>query len=232
MREQYEPARTPLTFAKYEDPYERERAGIIAALIPAGDGDLAVDVGCGPGFFSRLLAVRGWRPTAIDSEPRNLESAARFAAVTEEGDAVRVLRGLPDGRYGLVVAFEIIEHMPRPRGEELAAEARRILRPGGRLILSTPNRLSPQGLGGYYWDQKIRRRRTWRAWDETHVHIYSSREIRRLLVRQGFVVDRTTGYYYEGSLPFVGRWKLPLVKTARFPLSRFGFDQILECHRP
>ena len=121
--------------------------------------------------------------------------------------------------------------MPKPIGKKLLMEIIRILKPHGGLIISTPNRYSPEGLGDYYWGERIRGWERWTAWDSTHVHIYSSSEILRLLKTTGFAVDRVTGYYYEGRLPFIGRWKLPLTKSAMFPLNRLGFNVIVEGHK-
>jgi len=95
---------------------------------------------------------------------------------------------------------------------------------------TSPQPSIPEGFGGYYWGEKIRGWRKWDAWDKTHVHIYSSLELLRLMKEAGFGVDRITGYYYEGLLPLIGRWRLPLTSTTRFPLNRLGFKIIVECH--
>jgi hypothetical protein len=87
------------------------------------------------------------------------------------------------------------------------------------------------GLGEYYWGEKVRGWGKWTAWDATHVHIYSSCEIASFVKAFGFVLDRVTGYHYEGTLPFIGRYRLPLEKSARFPISWMGFNVMLECHK-
>ncbi len=214
---------------EYEHPYEQARREIVASLLPAGEGRLALDVGCGPGVYSRLLAEAGWRVEAVDADAENLQHAQ--AAATYPGDAVDILPTLPERRFDLVLALEIIEHMPLARGETLLREIRRVLAPGGTLILSTPNRFSPEGLVGYYLNEKIRHARAWQAWDPSHVHIYSSPEILRLLRRAGFSIVSVTGYWYETRLSWLGRVALPLVSTRRFPLNRFGFQLIVESRR-
>lgn len=227
--ENFRATSTPFRLSKYQGAYEAGRVAILTDLIPDGQNRFAVDVGCGPGFYSNLLASRGFSTTSIDTDASNLESAARFAAETFQGDAVDVLAELPAAKYHLALALEIIEHMPRARGETLLERLHRLLAPGGRLLLSTPNRLSPEGLAGYYWHEKVRRKAVWKAWDPTHVHIYSSFEIVALLRAHGFRVLRATGYDYHLPVPRLGRVKLLISRSSVFPLNRFGFNLILEC---
>jgi 2-polyprenyl-3-methyl-5-hydroxy-6-metoxy-1,4-benzoquinol methylase len=176
-----------------------------------------------------LLASRGFAVTSIDTDPANLASASQFAAETRQGDAVEVVAELPAEKYRFALLLEIIEHMPKPRGETLLTRIHRLLARGGKLLLSTPNRLSPEGLAGYYVNEKLLRRGVWKAWDPTHVHIYTSFEIIRTLRAQGFRVERATGYDYGLPVPGVGRVKLGPTHTSLFPLNRFAFDVILEC---
>jgi len=228
---QFQASHTPLDFSKYEKPYEIHRVKILKDLMPSGCGKSAIDCGCGPGYFSRELSSKGWKVIAIDTDPENIESARNYAHETHLGDALSLLSEFPESQYDLVLAFEIIEHMPKPQGKNLLMEIRRVLKPHGGLRISTPNRFSPEGLAGYYWGERIKGWERWTAWDSTHVHIYSSSEILHLLGTVGFAVDRITGYYYEGSLPVIGRWKLPLVKSTVFPFNRIGFNIMIECHK-
>lgn len=227
----FTPTNTPFDESKYTTPYEMGRVALLESLIPAGNGAAAVDLGCGPGHFSRVLTARGWRTTAVDTDSSNIALAGAHAAETRLGDALGVLRTLPAGQFELAVAFEIIEHMPRELGEDLVRAIAGVLKPGGRLLISTPNRHSPEGLGGYYWGEKLRRRKRWTAWDVTHVYIYSAPEILQLLSANGFAVTAVAGYHYEGSLPVIGKWRLPLQVSRRAPWNRLGFNIVVECRR-
>lgn len=218
---------TPIDLEKYDRPYEVGRASILRALLPEGGGQQALDVGCGPGYFSRELATRGWRTTAIDTDPTNIEAARAVADVVLQGGALDVIPTLTTGAYGLVLCLEIIEHMPREHGVLLVESLARVLAPGGLLLLSTPNRHSPEGLGGLYWGERVRRWGRWTAWDPTHVHIYSSSEILRLLRGCGFSPEKVVGFHYAGTLPLIGDWHLPLEHSSRFPLNRVGFNTIV-----
>ena len=57
----------------------------------------------------------------------------------ELADGVEVLRGLAGGSLGGVVAFHVVEHLPAEVLVELLAQAARVIRPGGGIILETPN---------------------------------------------------------------------------------------------
>jgi 2-polyprenyl-3-methyl-5-hydroxy-6-metoxy-1,4-benzoquinol methylase len=230
--EQFQFSHTPVDAGKYRaGPYELGRTKIIEELIPDGRQRKAIDLGCGSGYFCEVLSNRGWSVMAVDTDPVNVETARRFVSEASLGDAISVLSGLPQDHFDLILALEIIEHMPREYGEKLLEEIWRVLRPGGKLLLSTPNRYSPEGLGGYYWGEKVRGWGRWDAWDDTHVHIYNSAEIIRLLRGCGLIVERVTGYWYGGVLPLIGRWRLPLRKSSLFPLNRLGFNIILECRK-
>lgn len=229
--DQFQASHTPFDFTKYKKPYEIRRIEILSKVLASVQGETAVDIGCGPGFFSKMLASKGWSVTAIDTDRENVESAGQYAQETHLGNAPTILATFPESYYDLILALEIVEHMPKSHAADLLAEITRTLKPRGSLIISTPNRFSLEGLGGYYWGEKIRGRGKWTAWDSTHVHIYSSLEILQLLRTCGFAIDRITGYHYEGRFPVIGRLRLPLVKSTVFPLNRLGFNVIIECHK-
>ncbi len=104
-------------------------------------GKRVVDIGCGAGYGAAELARSAASVIGID----NSCEAIRYATAHYPAANVRFLCGsgtalpLPDASVDLVVAFEMIEHLPDWR--RLLAEARRVLAPGGEFIVSTPNKL-------------------------------------------------------------------------------------------
>lgn len=222
----FRPSKTVIDPAKYGDAlYEVKRLDTLKNAIPAGGRKKAVDIGSGPGVITRMLTEIGWVVTSIDTEPQNLDRAKVWADQTTPGDANSVLPLYPPESFDLAVALEIIEHMPREEGGQMVANIRRVLKPGGRLLLSTPNRYSLPGLKGYYWEEKIRRRGTWNAWDPTHVYIYSTPEIVRILERQRFLIENIVGYWY-GVNEYL---RLPFYSTSLFPINYLGFNTIINC---
>src|SRR5262245_51249776 len=104
-------------------------------------GKRVLDAGCGAGYGSAELAGTAEQVTGIDRAPEALE----FARSNYQKENLRFDQGAceslpyPDASFDLVVAFEVIEHLENWRG--LLLEARRVLAPGGQLVVSTPNRL-------------------------------------------------------------------------------------------
>jgi len=222
---------TPVDPSKYDSVYERKRTEIMEGIVPCAQSGLALDIGCGSGHYTKILMEKGWRTTAIDADNRNIELAKDYASEAFMGDATAVLRRFSANHYDLALMLEIVEHMAKRDARTVLEEVYRVLRQEGRLILSTPNRLSLEGLGGYYWGERIRGRGKWNAWDPTHVHIYTSFEIIGLLKECGFGIERIMGYWYEAYFPPMGRWKLPLLVSKRWLFNRFGYIVILECCR-
>ncbi|MEV0805588.1 methyltransferase domain-containing protein [Micromonospora sp. NPDC050200] len=108
-----------------------------AALVPpAGRPDaLLVDLGCGAGLLAPHLAGKGYRHVGVDLTRSALAQAAPHGVTVVNGDATAV--PLADGCADVVAAGELLEHVPDWR--RAVAEACRLLRPGGLLVLDTLN---------------------------------------------------------------------------------------------
>ncbi len=105
-------------------------------------GKRVLDVACGEGYGSALLAGVATSVTGIDIDAGAIRHArARYSAVAnvrfEEGSAVAL--PLPDASVDVVVSFETIEHLPRADQPRMLAEIARVLAPDGMLVLSAPN---------------------------------------------------------------------------------------------
>src|SRR5215831_16552047 len=133
----------------------RLRVDRIKALISdlAGDGHRqrkALDAGCSHGVYSILLAESGFTVLGIDINNEEVERARTWArnrglnALVEfqVGDIQAI--NSADSSFDLVVCSEVLEHIDNPSSG--AKELYRVLRPGGRLIMSMPNMGSLFGL--------------------------------------------------------------------------------------
>lgn len=113
------------------------RCEVLPRLAPAGDW---LDVGCGSGVFSRMLAESGARVLGLDGAPAMVEAAR--AASPAGNPRFEVGRVEDVGALGQTfdgaICLSVLEYLPDP-GAALAAIAGR-LKPGGRLALSAPNR--------------------------------------------------------------------------------------------
>jgi len=109
----------------------------------SAQGKEVLDIACGTGYGAPIFAaagVKGYRGMDISAEA--IEMAETRYRVSPKisfmlGDACR-LEGIEDGTIDVVVSFETIEHLADPR--RFLAGLRRVLVPGGTLIVSTPNR--------------------------------------------------------------------------------------------
>ncbi|HEX8593764.1 MAG TPA: methyltransferase domain-containing protein [Pseudomonas sp.] len=116
--------------------------------------DLPVlDLGCGRGEWLELLCREGYEPSGVDLDDGMLEACGVLGLPARKDDALGALRSLPDNSLIAVTGFHIAEHIPFPVLQELVAEALRVLRPAGLLILETPNAESVVvGTNSFYLD--------------------------------------------------------------------------------
>ena len=118
------------------------RLDYVAARAPL-QGARVLDVGCGGGLLSEALAARGAQVTAIDLAPDLLQVARLHGletgvAVDYRLSSVEALATEQPGAYDAITCMELLEHVPDPASVVGACAA--LLRPGGRLFLSTLNR--------------------------------------------------------------------------------------------
>ena len=124
---------------------EAEHLGRYAWAASLAPGRRVLDAGCGMAYGSAMLAEVGAQEVVgVDRSEPVLE-----AARARVGGSVRLehadVNALPfeDGEFGLVVCFEVIEHVEEPLA--VLDELRRVLAPDGLLAISSPNRRRSQG---------------------------------------------------------------------------------------
>ena len=101
--------------------------------VAAGPGSLLVDLACGGGLLAPHLAGKGHRHVGLDLSSSALATARAHGVLPVRGDVLRL--PFADEVADVVVAGEVLEHVPDlPRA---VAEACRILRPGGTLVVDT-----------------------------------------------------------------------------------------------
>lgn len=116
------------------------RIALISNLLPVDSArKSALEVGCGTGRISEFLSSHVASLVVTDlSERLASDVGKRLGVKWRQGDACD-LRGIADGSQELVVSSEVIEHTPDPR--KAIAEMARIVRPGGYVIITSPNKL-------------------------------------------------------------------------------------------
>lgn len=202
----------------YQAPLQREvlvdivptgwpRGRVEAILAHAGQGQVVLDVGCGGGHLLFQLRHRFAQLIGLEFSPHRLEQARLnlaglpFTAMQGSAEAMTAVAG---GSVDCVVSADTIEHVPDVY--RAVAEIFRVLRPGGRLVINTPNiafikkRLllllgrfpstsqRNEGLGSDV------------LFDGGHLHYFTFRSLSLLLQRAGFSIERTVGYGKWGRL--------------------------------
>ncbi|MEX0650112.1 MAG: class I SAM-dependent methyltransferase [Candidatus Andersenbacteria bacterium] len=121
--------RLPIDLGQGHYRHETKAKTVAFALAGDGNGKKALDFGCGDGFWSEQLKSRGWDVTSVD----NYDFRYKY---TQQVDAEQKL-SFPDNTFELVWVLEVVEHVKHV--EQLLDEFRRITKPGGRIIITTPN---------------------------------------------------------------------------------------------
>jgi SAM-dependent methyltransferase len=101
-------------------------------------GKRVLDAGCGVGYGSAFLGETARSVLGVDVSGEAIDYARTRYGGGRVEFAVDDLQelGRADGEFDVVVAFEVIEHLPHP--ERFVSEARRVLKPDGVLVVSTP----------------------------------------------------------------------------------------------
>lgn len=99
----------------------------------------AVDLGCGRGEWLELLLKNEFKPLGVDLDAGMLSSCAERGLPTAHGDAITHLRALDDESQCVVSGFHVAEHLDFDALNKLVRDSFRVLKPGGILILETPN---------------------------------------------------------------------------------------------
>ncbi len=119
------------------------RARIVAAVLPQGGGHL-LDFGCGNGAQTLLLVPSFKKITGVDINESFLEGFYTALKSCPLKEKIQLLAtggapvNLPDASIDVATSFTVLEHVP----DEMAVlnDLHRLLRPGGRLLLTVPNR--------------------------------------------------------------------------------------------
>ena len=127
----------------------RQRRGLRTMFIGKASPGRLLEVGSGSGRFLNRMRKAGWSVDGIDFDPvAAARIQERFGIPVAVGSLPEL--GYPEGEYDVVAMSQVLEHVADPVA--LLKECRRVLRPGGRLVLSTPNARSlAHRLYGRHW---------------------------------------------------------------------------------
>ena len=184
-------------------------------------GKLALDAGCGTGWFSQAAEQRGARVVALDLGPRLLARVAQKCHAMRTAGSILELP-FADDTFDLVISSEVLEHIPDAGGA--IREFHRVLKPGGVLLLTTPNKRWHFAI---WWATTLRLRpyrglENWVGWSE----------LQRLLNHAGLTIEEMKGFHL---VPFVSPLLYPVLDWC----DRFGhalgpvmLNMAVRCRKP
>jgi len=163
-----------------ENYWFRRHEVVYEFLAPLVAGQQVLEVGCGEGYGTALLARSAARIVGVDYDAAAAAHAARSYPAARFARANLAALPVPSGSFDALVTLQVIEHVWNH--PEFLGECRRALRPGGTLFVTTPNRLTftPGS------DVPV---------NPFHTKEFTADELVGLIARCGFVVDDVFGLH-------------------------------------
>jgi 2-polyprenyl-3-methyl-5-hydroxy-6-metoxy-1,4-benzoquinol methylase len=146
-----------------------------------------LEVGCGAGLFLKAAERAGWSVSGLDVMTAGVDFARTVLGLNVSPSAVEDA-DLQPGSYDVVALFDVIEHISNPK--QLLAHLRTLLRPGGCLVLSTPNvdGISRRALGS-----------SWAVLNPGEHLFYFSETTLSAMLKQAGYVDVSFDRHYAGA---------------------------------
>jgi SAM-dependent methyltransferase len=187
---------------------QERRLEMIRRFVPLEDARV-LDIGCGLGMYVRRFSDFTSRAFGIDIDVERVKRGAREGV---RGLTLAVAEALPfaDNVFDGVLLNEVIEHVRSDR--ETLAEALRVTRPGGRIVIFAPNRFYPFETHGIYLGKRYK-------FGNIPLVNYLPDPLRNRLVPHARAYTRARLQSVTHGLP--GRW---LSWTVIYP----GFDNVVE----
>lgn len=163
---------------------------LIGQVIDFVPGGRILDVGCGNGWNVRLYQAAGWEAYGVEPNATAVANARSRGLNVVAGSVLEA--GFRADFFDAITMYQVLEHVASPR--DLLRECGRILKPGGRCVVSVPNIEC--------YDQSLFQA-DWIPLDvPRHLYHYSIATLPKMLVAAGFRVDRVKAQY----LTFSSTW--------------------------
>ncbi|MCB9769689.1 MAG: methyltransferase domain-containing protein [Candidatus Omnitrophica bacterium] len=184
-------------------------------------GKRLLDAGSGTGWFSKRATERGARVTSIDIGHQLLKKVGEKCQTDRAANDI-CRTGLASESFDFIVSSEVIEHVPEPRLS--ITELNRLLKPGGVIVLSTPNKV-------WHFAITLANKMGARPY-EGYENWVGYGELRRWFEEEGLTVEKQIGLHL---FPFVHPIFYPILDFMdRFgkPLGPVMLNQAIRARKP
>jgi 2-polyprenyl-3-methyl-5-hydroxy-6-metoxy-1,4-benzoquinol methylase len=163
----------------------------VQKYLPPIKTDVCLDVGCGSGIVSSFLGKSAGRVLGIDCSPAAIDFATRQYATDNVSFRLGYIDKTldEDGSVDKIYCFEVIEHVFLAQAGEMLGAFHRVLKPGGAVLLTTPNTHSAWPLIEWTMD---RLGLAPKLAQDQHVEGYHRKKLAALCQSNGFVVQANT----------------------------------------
>jgi O-antigen chain-terminating methyltransferase len=136
-----EPLSKDFLYRRLEDGLRGSEAEVRANLLPYVERAIApvIDVGCGRGEFLLLCRERGVEARGFDTNERSVADLRARDIAADVAGVPECFASYADGSVGSILATHVVEHLPVEILFDFFRESSRVLRPGGLLMIETPN---------------------------------------------------------------------------------------------
>ena len=190
-----------LSMAIYFNPARRSDLDFSVMYLPAQPGGRVLEVGCGSGKMLKVMKDLDWCVEGVDFDPVAVENAKSKGLNVRLGNLEA--QEYPESHFDANIMSHLIEHVYKPL--QLVKECYRILKPGGTLVIATPNSSS--------WGHRIYGK-DWRGLETPrHLYVYTISSLSRLAESEGFQTIKKWTSIRGGSWMFIGSRSIRLKKN-------------------
>ena len=203
-----------LTFQKYEYSYKNSNLGhhhayltkplmeminkIVSISTESQKKPRILDIGCGNGSFTNFIALNGYEVVGVEESESGIKLASNNFPDCQfiQGSIYNLPYKEFNDKFDIIISLEVIEHLFYPK--ELVRSAKKLLKPDGSLIISTPYHgylknlmLSLTGKMDKHFTA---------LWDGGHIKFFSVKTLTTLLESENF---RNINFKFAGRYPYL-----------------------------
>jgi len=191
------------TYYEPKNIEDKRRVRIVLDALSPGSRMRILDIGCGVGTFAFHACRLGAECVGIDYSPESVKVARELCRRFQKraqflvADACHV--PFPDRSFDAVVAADFIEHVTLNDKDTILKEIKRVLKPGGTVVIYTPNGIREK-IGEFYWRVRHFLFKDAVPGTDLHFGLTNKFEFHRLLRDNGF---RFRLYYHDVTRPYL-----------------------------